>query len=69
MATKIYRVNVDLCEGKNADTIAEMSNEEKAQFIKELKDEAEEFTMDGFFWELNCADIDQETSYWFFINE
>ena len=67
--TKIYRVNADVCEGKCALDIAEMSNEEKVQFINEHKDEAEEFSLDGFFWALNCAEIDEETSYWFFINE
>ena len=67
--TKIYRLSVDVCEGKDADTIAEMSNEEKVQFINEHKDEAEEFSINGFFWTLNCAEIDTETSYWFFIDE
>ena len=25
--------------------------------------------LDEFSFALNCAEIDQETSYWFFINE
>jgi hypothetical protein len=66
---KVYRLDIDSCNGKCALDIADMSNEEKTQFISEHKNDAEEFTLDGFFWELNCAEIDQETSYWFFINE
>jgi hypothetical protein len=66
---KIYRLNTDDCEDKCALDIANMSNEEKAQFIERHKDDVEEFAMNEFFWALNCADIDQETSYWFFINE
>ena len=66
---KIYRLSTDLCDDKGALDIANMSNEEKAQFISEHKDDAEEFTLDEFSFALNCAEIDQETSYWFFINE
>ena len=67
--TKVYRLDVDLCNGKCALDIAEMSNEEKVQFISEHKNDVEEFTLNQFFFMLNCAEIDQETSYWFFINE
>lgn len=67
--TKVYRLETDFCEGKCALDIANMSNEEKAQFISEHKNDAEEFTLNEFFCALNCGEIDQETSYWFFINE
>ena len=60
---KIYRLDSDLCDGKCALDIARMSNEEKAQFISERKNDAEEFTLDEFSFALNCAEIDQETSY------
>ena len=66
---KIYRLDTDLCDGKCALDIANMSNEEKAQFSSKHKNDVEEFTLDEFSFALNCAEIDQETSYWFFINE
>ena len=67
---KIYRLDADLCDVvKCALDIAHMSNEEKAQFISKHKNDVEEFTLDEFSFVLNCAEIDQETSYWFFINE
>lgn len=66
---KVYRLDTDLCDGKCALDIAHMSNEEKAQFISKHKNDVEEFTLDEFSFALNCAEIDQETSYWFFINE
>ena len=43
--TKVYRLDVDLCNGKCALDIAEMSNEEKVQFISDHKNDVEEFTL------------------------
>lgn len=66
---KLYCLKMEKCEGKSALDIYQMSDEEKAQIIERHKDDAEEYEINDFFWALNCGEIDQETNYWFFINE
>jgi len=66
MDKKVYGVDIDKCNGINADDIGEMTPEQKKGLIAKVGTD-EEYTIDGFFYYLNNNMIDTENKYWIVV--
>lgn len=66
--TRVYGIDIDLCDDICADDIAQMTEQEKIDLVLAHKDNGEVYTLDAWFNYLNNDGIDTENYYWVVLN-